>query len=180
MEEGNNDIVQGVVGENTMPRMPDHRFDPPVDNNDYWPHGFDRAAVAADPQTGQYEPPAAPPLTPEQRAQDDLIWATWGSGNTRDLPPESNWAQHFSFQWNQALSEQRRHNFQWNLCHICNVYVLQRHCTQCLRPTCNFHAVGFEIVGRQHTAVGMVCRTCVESTDGTILGGQLVFAPSTF
>eukprot|EP00971_Amphidinium_carterae_P189303 3757588-Amphidinium_carterae.2 len=46
MEEGKDENVQGIVGDNPMPRMPDHQFDRPVDNNDYWPHGFDRAAAA--------------------------------------------------------------------------------------------------------------------------------------
>eukprot|EP00971_Amphidinium_carterae_P331204 6464632-Amphidinium_carterae.1 len=37
MEEGNDE---------TMPRMPDYHFDPPVDNHDHYPHGYDRAANA--------------------------------------------------------------------------------------------------------------------------------------
>eukprot|EP00971_Amphidinium_carterae_P268409 5325329-Amphidinium_carterae.2 len=175
MEEG------GAGTDEAMPHVPAHQFDPAPGIHDHYPHGYDRLANAnAEPA----EQAAAPP-TREQQARINLLWETWGTGNTRDLPIEANWAQHYAFQRNQAIMNQERQEIgttgtQWNRCHVCQVYVLQRHCTQCLRPTCIYHGVHFQLVGRQHIGYGMVCRVCVESSDGTILGDHLISPAGSF
>eukprot|EP00971_Amphidinium_carterae_P059605 1178574-Amphidinium_carterae.1 len=96
MEEG------GAGTDEAMPRVPDYQFDPPPGNQDHYPHGYDRLAnanvdVLFPPQEGPAEQ-AVVPLTREQQARNNLLWETYGTGNTRDLPVESNWAQHYAFQ----------------------------------------------------------------------------------
>eukprot|EP00971_Amphidinium_carterae_P297623 5913072-Amphidinium_carterae.1 len=85
MEEG------GAGTDDAMPQVPASQFDPPPGNQDYYPHGYDRIANANEGPAEQ----AVVPLDRETQARMDLLWETHGTGNTRDLPNESNWARHY-------------------------------------------------------------------------------------